>query len=186
MVESMFLFVRTLWKKQCKINQAQKIGTLDSRIQEKSHKYCRQLQKEIWKLHVRDRHLIWQPKYFFQNRSIQQILAWEKCVNNALKHKRDARQAMISPPSEQTTLSPRIGIQIGATTIINTTKRLKQMLLPFSPYIHTSTSVRDGENPMTITQQSMNMKQRRELSRQNRQIQQHRQVQTTVQTKSAT
>ena len=140
MVECMFMLYRTLWKERCEINQAQKIGTLDSRIREKTHTSCRQLRKEIWKFHTRDRHLLRQQKKFFQLSSIQQILAWEKRVNNALKREREARKKMLTPPSQTNTTSIPIGTRIQNTTIMNTIKRLKQTLLPFCPEIRTSTS----------------------------------------------
>lgn len=48
MVQTMFNFFRRIWKERCEINQAQKAGTMDSRIRAKTYAYCKQLQCEIW------------------------------------------------------------------------------------------------------------------------------------------
>lgn len=170
MVQTMFQFYRTLWKERCDINQAQKTGTLESRIRDKTYLYCKQIQKEIWKIHTRDRHLLRQNSHFFKNSTIQQILAWEKRVNNALRRERDERKKMnIKPNALCTPLPPR---RIKQTTIINTMKRYRQTVLPFGENIRTSTSARGNDNTPTRTSRSMNHHSRREQRQNDRQIQQ--------------
>lgn len=172
MVETMFMFFRTLWKERCEINQAQKAGTMDSRLRETTYHYCRQIQKEIWKLHSRDRHLIRQPKHFFQNRNIQQILAWEKRVHSALRREREAMKIMKQSPHMVIQPGPRLGSRITNTTIVNTVKRLKQTILPFSPTFRTSTSADGDTNIPTRTRRSMNARQRRDQRNQERNVRQ--------------
>ena len=163
MLQTMFQFYRTLWKERCDINQAQKTGTLDSRTRDKTYLYCRQIQKEIWKIHPHDRHLLRQNSHFFKGSSIQRILAWEKRVNNAIKLEREEKKQMkIKPDALSTSLPPR---RIKQTTIINTMKRYRQTVLPFGEHIHTSTSVRGNDDITTRTRRSMNYHSRREQRR---------------------
>ena len=171
MVRTMFQMFRTVWKERCDINEAQKSGTLDSRIRDKTYVYCRSLQKEIWKIHIRDRHLIRKPKQFFLSSSVQQILAWEKRVNNALKREREERRKMKLPPSMRDPAHP-LTRRIRNTTIFNTMKQFKQTLLPFCPEFRTSTSASSETIDTTRTRRSTTLRQRKEQRAQERNVRQ--------------
>ena len=142
MVKVFFNITINVWNERCQILQAQKNGTADARARLKAHEYCTQLRKEAWKLHSNDRHLLRRTKQYFFTTSIVQLQHWEKRVRNALTREREAREAIQSLPewvtkqidstndisASTTTVRSR---KIPNTTIVNTTAKLKQTILPF-------------------------------------------------------
>ena len=180
MVQTMLVFFRTVWKERCDIVQAQKTGTLDSRLREKTFQYCKQIRCEIWKLHIRDRHLIRKPAHFFRDSSMQQILAWEKRVSNALMRERMERRKMKLPINHQ---QPTHCVY-KQVTVHNTSKRYKQTTIPFQQHNRISTSASNDEETVSRTSRSMTARKKREhyrIARQNRQLERVRRTSRKVQ-----
>lgn len=185
MVQTMFALYRALWKERCDIYQATKSGTLDARIREKTHLYCKQLLREIQKLNVRDRHLIRKSRGYFASSSITQILAWEKRVNNALMRERrfsHFKRKQISDVFRGNAclpinLPPR-NKPLPNTTIINTMRRYRQTLLPFAIQFRTSTSASISNNTISRTHRSRTARQRQDQRREERGLRQVQRLQT--------
>ena len=127
--KSMLHFSYSLWKERCSIVQAEQNSTAEARTRRQAYDYCCLVRREIWKLNVRDRHLIRRQKQYFRSTPLTQILSWEQRLRNALKRANEYRSGLRGELTHWTIPSRR-EIQNSVKTVLPTKiKNLKQLTL---------------------------------------------------------